>query len=55
MARHIRLEHVDKSALAEHNIDYGHRIQFHNSSILASKIRYMERIVREAIDIELHP
>jgi transposase len=35
--RHIRLEHLDKSAVAEHSIDQGHRIQFHNASILATK------------------
>jgi hypothetical protein len=43
------------SAVAEHSIDQGHRIQYHNSSILANKTRYMDRIVREAIEIELHP
>jgi hypothetical protein len=41
--RHIRLEHLDKSAIAEHNINQGHCIQFHNSSILATKTRYMDR------------
>jgi hypothetical protein len=53
--RHIRLEHPDKLAVAEHSIDQGHRIQFHNSSILATKTRYMDRIVREATEIELDP
>jgi hypothetical protein len=53
--RHIRLEHLDKSAVAEHSIDRGHHIQFHNSSILATKNRCMDRIVREATEIELHP
>jgi hypothetical protein len=53
--RHIRLEHPEKPAVAEHSIDQGHRIHFHNSSILATKTRYMDRIVREAIEIELHP
>jgi hypothetical protein len=53
--RHIRLQHPDKSAIADHNIDQGHRIQFHNSSTLATKTRYMDRIVREAIEVELHP
>jgi hypothetical protein len=53
--QHIRLEHPDTSAVAEHSIGQGHRIQFHNSSILATKTRYMDRIVREAIEIELHP
>jgi hypothetical protein len=53
--RHIRLEHPDKSAIAEHSIDQGYRIQFHNSSIFATKTRYMDCIVMEAIEIELHP
>jgi hypothetical protein len=53
--RHIILEHPDKSAVAEHNIDQGHRIQFHNSCIHAMKTRYMDRIVSEATEIELHP
>jgi hypothetical protein len=45
--RHIRLEHPDKSAIAEHSIDQGHRIQFHKSSILTMKPRYMDRIVSQ--------
>jgi hypothetical protein len=53
--QHIRLEHPDKSAVAEHSINQGCRIQFHNSSILATKTRYMESTVRESIEIELHP
>jgi hypothetical protein len=53
--RHIRLEHSDKSAVAEHSVDLGHRIQFHNTSIFATKTRYIDHIVRKAIEIELHP
>jgi hypothetical protein len=53
--RYIRLEHPDKSAIAEHIVDLGHRIQFHKTSILTTKTRYMDHIVREAIQIELHP
>jgi hypothetical protein len=52
---HIRLEHPHKSALTEHSVHLGHRIQFHNNSVLATKTQYMDRIVREAIVIELHP
>jgi hypothetical protein len=52
---HIRLEHLDKSALAEHSIDQGHHIQFHKASVLATRTRYVDRIVRKAIEIELHP
>jgi uncharacterized protein with PIN domain len=47
--RHIRLEHPDKSAVAEHSVDLGHHIQFHNTSILATETQYMYRIVKEAI------
>jgi hypothetical protein len=53
--RPTRLDHLDKSTVAEHSIDQGHRIQFHDASILAMKTRYIDRIVREAIEIELHP
>jgi hypothetical protein len=53
--RHIRLAHLDKSPVAEHSVNQGHRIQFHNSSTLTTKTRYMDRIVREAIEIQLHP
>jgi hypothetical protein len=35
---HIRLEHPDKSAIAEYTVDLGHCIQFHETSILATKI-----------------
>jgi hypothetical protein len=52
---HIQLKHQDKSAVAEHSINHGHHIQFHLSSILTMKTRYMDRIVREAIEIELQP
>jgi hypothetical protein len=50
---HIRLEHPDKSVVAKHSIEHIHCIQFHNSSILATKTRYMDRTVKEAIDIEI--
>jgi hypothetical protein len=53
--RHICLEHPDKSAIAEHTVNLGHRIQFHETSILATRAQYMDRIIREAIEIELHP
>jgi hypothetical protein len=53
--QHVHLEHPDKSAMAEHSVNLGHHIQFHNTSILASKTRYMDRIVRGAIEIELRP
>jgi hypothetical protein len=52
--QHICLEHPDKSAMAEHSINLGHLILLHNSTILSTKPRDMDLIIREAIEIELH-
>jgi hypothetical protein len=52
--RQVRLEYLDKSAIAEHRIGQGHRIKFHNASILFAKSRHVARIVAEATEIELH-
>jgi hypothetical protein len=48
-------EQPDKSAIAEKSISLGHHIQLHNTSILSTKPRYMDRIIREVINIELQP
>jgi hypothetical protein len=53
--RHVRLAHPEKSAVAEHSINLGHCMQLHNTSIVAKKSRYMDRIIREAIELKLHP
>jgi hypothetical protein len=53
--RHIRLEYPDKSAVAEHSINLGHRIQLHNTSNLATKTGYMDRLIKETTEIELRP
>jgi hypothetical protein len=51
MALSPRVDYTDWATA----IDQGHRIQFHNSSILTTKTKYMDRIVRKSIEIELHP
>jgi hypothetical protein len=53
--RHIHPEHPNKSAMAEHSINLGHHIQLQNTTTISTKPRYMDRIIREAIEIELHP
>jgi hypothetical protein len=53
--RQIKLEYLDNSILAEHSIDHGYHIQFHNSSILTMETRYIYHIDKETIEIELHP
>jgi len=40
--------------MAEHSINLGHHIQFHNTRILATRIRCMEPIIRKATETELH-
>jgi hypothetical protein len=41
--------------MAEHSINLGHHIQLHNTTNLSTKPRYMDHIIKEAIEVELHP
>jgi hypothetical protein len=41
--------------VAEHNINLGHRIQLHHTAYLSIEPRYMDRTIRETIEIELLP
>jgi hypothetical protein len=42
-------------SVAEHSISRGHCIQLQNTKILSTQSRYMDRLIKEAIEIELHP
>jgi hypothetical protein len=48
---HIWLDHLDRSAMAEHSINLGHHIQLRNTSIPSAIPSYINSIFREAIEI----
>jgi hypothetical protein len=52
--RHIGLDQPEKSAVAEHSINAGHKIDFNNVSVLDRASGYMDRLVKEAIQKRLN-
>jgi hypothetical protein len=53
-ARYIRLCQPEKSAVAEHRFEAGHK-SFSSNSTLDNATGYMDCMIKEAVEIRLHP
>jgi len=53
--QHTRLGHPDKSAVAELVVNHNHLIKFQDTWIFSTVPGYMDYLIRQAVELELHP
>jgi hypothetical protein len=49
-----RLIQLDKSALVEHGFNHNHKILLQEAEVLSTKSGYLDRLIMEAIEVNLH-